>query len=165
LPDALPGVSFAPEPVRAAGRLGPEFPQKLNIGSNFALWGQVAAILFTFGEAFLPDAHLDDARLIHTGDAHIFKYAIINFALPRPLDNDFLSAGYERPKFGRLWLLGRIGAEGEVDSSVGQVRMTGGIGDLKFLNCWIVRNTLQNGVKLCWLHTGFFGLRYQVRGK
>ena len=74
----------------------------------------MAAILFTFGEAFLPDAHLDDARLIHTGDAHIFKYAIINFALPRPLDNDFLSAGYERPKFGRLWLLGRIGAEGEV---------------------------------------------------
>ena len=74
-------------------------------------------------------------RGLSTGDAHIFKYAIINFALPRPLDNDFLSAGYERPKFGRLWLLGRIGAEGEVDSSVGQVRMTGGIGDLKFLNC------------------------------
>src|SRR5436190_11250194 len=82
------------------------------------------AILFAVSQAFRSDADLDYARFIDTCDPDIFKHAIINFALARPLDDDFPAATYQRPKFRRLWLLDRIGGESEVDSSVRQISMT-----------------------------------------
>jgi hypothetical protein len=80
-------------------------------------WSEVTT-LFAIWKVFRADADLHNPRLVDPGDADIFEHAVIDFALARRLDDNFLAAGDQRPECGRLRLLCRIRAESEVDPSV-----------------------------------------------
>ena len=56
-------------------------------------------------KVFRADSDLHDPRLVDTGDADVFEYAVIDFALARRLDDNVLAAGDQRPECGRLRLL------------------------------------------------------------
>jgi hypothetical protein len=58
--------------------------------------------LFAIWKVFRADADLHNSRLVHTSDADIFEHAIVDFALARRLDHNFLAAGDQRPKCRRL---------------------------------------------------------------
>ena len=59
--------------------------------------GAKVATLFAIWKVLRADADLHDPRLVDTSDAYIFKHAVIDFALARRLDDNFLAAGDQRP--------------------------------------------------------------------
>ena len=71
--------------------------------------------------ALTPD--LNDPRFVDARHADIFENLVVDLALARRLVHHLFRAGDERPECRRLRLLGRIGAESEVDSGICQIGM------------------------------------------
>jgi len=83
-----------------------------------------------------PDLH--DGRFGDAGDADKFEDLVVDLALARVLDHHLLGPGDQRPERRRLRLLGGIPAEREIDPGIGQIGMTGRIGESELFDRGLV---------------------------
>jgi hypothetical protein len=108
------------------------------------------------------DSHLDDARFVYAGYAHVLEHTVVDFALSGFLDDNRLPPVDQGLERGPLRLLLGIRAESEVNASIGQVSAATRVCDPEFLYGRPVRNAREGCIYLNRCHSRFLGRCHNV---